>query len=153
MRYLSLICLSFLVVFSLGCGSGGGAGEDTTATQVKQTVETAAQTTADYAWEQKEAFTKQMKENFKALDKQMETLKGQGKDLSSEAKARWEKTMARLETQKEALKKQLDKAADTSAEQWGKFSKDASNAYQQLSTGLTNAVKEFQKPAGAEKNQ
>lgn len=153
MRYLSLICLSFLVACSLGCGADRGAGGDTTATQVKQTVEKAAQTTADFAWEQKESFTKQMKEKFDALDKQMDALKAQGKNLSSDARTRWEKTMAQLEAQKQALKKHLDQAADTSADQWGKFSKDAADAYQQLETGMKNAAEQFQKPAHSKTEQ
>ena len=141
MRFLAFLPLLAAVVFFLGCGSSGTG--DATQTDVKSTIERAAKTTTDFAFEQKEAFVKHMEEKSNALDKQMEALEKQGKNVPAEAKARWEKTMATLKEQKNSLQNMLQKATDTSADQWHEFSQNATKAYKQLETGLKKAAHEF----------
>ena len=84
-----------------------------------------------------------MEARLKTLDAEIEKLREKGSDLKDEAKVKWERKMADLETKRETARTKLAQVRDSSGEAWKDVQKGAQAAWDDLDKAYQDAAKEF----------
>lgn len=110
----------------------------TTAQDVKNKTAEAAETTAAYTKEQKEAFMKDM-------DQQITTLKKQIAEMKSKAGKSKDQTVQDLEKKQKNLETQYTSLKNSSGRAWDKLKVGVSKAWDQLKTSVSEAKEEMKK--------
>lgn len=108
----------------------------TTAQDVKEKTGEAASSAVEYTKEQKDAFTREMKRNLKAIEDEIAVAKTKaGKTADEKLKA--------LEAKQKNLKKNLAELEKSTGKAWSKLRDGVSKAWTQLEAAFSDAKKEL----------
>jgi len=93
----------------------------------------------------REALNTTVKTKMTEIDASMATLRERAKTADASAKVEMNKRIEELDKQRQSLNTELQKAQETTAEQWAAFSTRVNNATNDLARGASEAVERFKK--------
>jgi hypothetical protein len=114
-----------------------------TAEDVRRDADQAAKTAAEYSEQAKEELQKKLDARLKEMDAEIARLREKGRELTGEAKTKWEKKMADLETKRDAARAKLAEVGQSSKEAWKDVQKGAQSAWDEMDKALQDASNEF----------
>ena len=114
-----------------------------TSEDVRRDAGQAVETAAEYSQQTKEEFQKKLEVQLNELDAKIAKLREKGHDLKGEAKVKWDRKMAELETKREAARDKLAEVGHSSAEAWKDVRKGAQSAWDELDKSFREASREF----------
>lgn len=110
---------------------------------VKRDAASSMNTAAAYSQQEKDKIVADMKEKLAAMDASIEKLRLKGKDLASEAKAKWELKMAALDEKRKSANEKLAEVGDSTSKAWSDVAAGAKSAWDDLSNAFQEASSEF----------
>ena len=114
-----------------------------TTEDVRRDADKAVQTAEEYSQQAKEEFQKKLEAQLNELDAKIAKLREKGGDLKDEAKVKWDRRMAELETKREAARAKLAEGGSSSAEAWKDVRTGAQSAWEDLDKAFRDASREF----------
>ncbi len=129
-----------------GCESkkpGESTPNRATSDDLRRDVGKAFDTAGDYSQQKKEEFQKELEAGLAKLDAEVVKLREKGRDLKDDAKIKWERQMADLETKREAVRAKLAEVGNATAEAWTDIHKGAKSAWEDLDNALREAAKHY----------
>jgi hypothetical protein len=110
---------------------------------VKRDAAQSITTTATFSKQEKDRMLEDLKAKMAIMDDNIEKLRLKGKDLASDTKANWEKSMVALEEKRKLAKERLDEFGDSSSKAWSDLEKGTKAAWEDLSKAFQEASREF----------
>ena len=114
-----------------------------TSEDVRRDAGQAAETAAEFSQQTKEEFQAKLDTRIKELEAEMAKLREKGRDLKDDAKANWDKTMADLETKRDAARAKLTEVGQSSGEAWKDVQQGAQAAWDELDKAFRDASNKF----------
>jgi len=114
-----------------------------TSQDVRSDVGKALDTTCNAAKQTKEDFQKSLNARLNELEAEIAKLREKAIDLKDENKVSWDRTLADLETKREAARVKLDEIGQSSAEAWSDIQKGAQSAWDDLDKAFHEAAGKF----------
>ncbi len=114
-----------------------------TSEDVRRDAGQAAETAAEFSQQTKEEFQAKLDTRLKELEAEMAKLREKGRDLKDDAKANWDKTMADLETKRDAARAKLTEVGQSSGEAWKDVQQGAQAAWDELDKAFRDASNKF----------
>ena len=101
-----------------------------------------------HAWsaaqtEEQESYKKEVQEKLKALDKNIDELKGKASELKGDAKAEYDKEMVALHKKQKAAKKEWRKVKRATAANWEKVKAGMDTAVQDVENAYDKVAARF----------
>jgi predicted RNase H-like nuclease (RuvC/YqgF family) len=143
---VTVLCAGTLLL--VGCGKPAEE-EPVTTEDVRQEVEEAAETGAQYALQKKQEYQEALEKKLAALDKKTDTLKAQMAALTEETKARVEENLKVVERQREIFAQRLEALGGASAGAWEEMKEGLETAWKDLEEAYGKAAAAFKEQAGA----
>jgi hypothetical protein len=100
-------------------------------------------TTAEYSQQEKDKVVADMKAKIEVMNESIESLRLKGKDLASDAKAKWDLKMATLDEKVKIANERLAEVGESTSKAWTDVKAGADSAWEELSKALQEASKEF----------
>jgi hypothetical protein len=110
---------------------------------VKRDAAQSITTTTTYSQQERDRMLEDLKANMAIMDDNIEKLRLKGKDLASDTRAKWEKSMVSLEEKRRLAKERLDEIGESSSRAWSDLEKGAKAAWEDLSKAFQEASSEF----------
>lgn len=115
----------------------------TTLDDVNRDAATSLNTTAEYSQQQKDKLVADMKEKIDTMKENIEILRLKGKDLSSDAKVKWDLQMAALDEKLKIANQRLAEVGESTSKAWTDVKEGANSAWAELSKAFREASNEF----------
>ena len=142
---LSMMFVVLGLLLALGCERkpANQTHGKVTSEDVRRDAGQAVETAAEYSQQTKDEFQKKLDAQLTELDGQIAKLREKSADLKDEAKVNWDKTMADLETKRDAVRAKLTEVGQSSGEAWKDVQKGAQAAWDDLDKAFRDASKKF----------
>jgi TolA-binding protein len=114
-----------------------------TSEDVRRDAGQAVETAGEYSQQAKDEFQTKLEAQLAELDGRIAKLREKSADLKDEAKVNWDKTMADLETKREAARVKLAEVGQSSGEAWKDVQKGAQAAWDDLDKAFRDASTKF----------
>jgi hypothetical protein len=114
-----------------------------TSEDVRHDVGQAVNTAGKYSWQKKDEFEKALAAGLADLDAKIDKLREKGRNLTGQAKADWDRTMADLETTRVAARAKLVEVRSSSEQAWKDTQQGAQSAWHDLDNAFQAASREF----------
>lgn len=114
-----------------------------TSEDVRRDAGQAVETATEYSQQAKDEFQKKLDAQLAELDGRIAKLREKSVDLKDEAKVNWDKTMADLETKRDAVRSKLAEVGQSSGEAWKDVQKGAQAAWEDLDKAFRDASAKF----------
>ncbi len=111
--------------------------------EVKRDAAQSMKTGSAYSQQEKDRLVRDLQAQMTMMDANIEQLRLKGKDLTSEAKARWEVKMADLDEKRKLAEVKLKAVSESTSEAWSDIEKGAKSAWEELSKAFRDASSEF----------
>ena len=140
------------LVFSIGCeqkmpqaqpSSTSAMPPNITIDDVKRDAASSMNTTAAYSQQEKDKIVADMKEKLAVMDANIERLRLKGKNLASDAKAKWDVKMANLDENRKSANDKLAEFGASTSKAWSDVEAGAKSAWAELSKAFQEASNEF----------
>jgi len=143
-RFISMLMLPGLLM-AIGCErkSADRTPGEVTSEDVRRDAGQAVNTAAEFSQQTKEEFQTKLDTRLKELEAEMAKLRQKGADLKDDAKANWDKTMADLETKRDAARAKLTEVGQSSGEAWKDVQQGAQAAWDELDKAFRDASNKF----------
>ena len=143
-RFVWLVMLAGLFV-NVGCEQQptGRTPGKVTSEDVRRDAGQAGKTAVEFSQQTKEEFEKKLKTRLHELDVEIVQLREKGRDLKGEAKANWDRKLAKLEAKRDAANAKLTEVGHSSAEAWKDVQQGAQSAWDELDKAFSDASREF----------
>jgi len=138
-----MTCVGIVAVFGCDRQPVSAPPGKVTSEDVRRDAGHALDTAAQYSEQAKEEFQKKLEVRLQELDVEIAKLREQGSDLKDDAKVRWDRKLAELETKREAASAKLAEVADSTAMAWKDVQKGAQAAWDDLEQAFREASSEF----------
>lgn len=139
----AMICFGLATVFGCDRQPAGGPPGKVTSEDVRRDAGQALDTAAQYSEQAKVEFQKKLEVRLQEMDVEIAKLREQGRDLTDDAKVRWDRKLAELETKREAASVKLAEVTDSTAMAWKDVQKGAQSAWDDLEAAFREASNEF----------
>lgn len=140
------------LAFMLGCEQRGPQAQPSststapskvTIDDVKRDAASSMNTIAAYSQQEKDKLVADMNEKLAVMDANIEKLRLKGKDLASDAKAKWDLKMAALDEKRKLAKEGLAEAGESTSKAWSDIVAGSKSAWEDLSKAFQEASNEF----------
>lgn len=110
---------------------------------VKRDAATSMKSTAAYSQQEKDKLVADMKAKLAVIDANIEQMRLKGKDLASDAKAKWDSNMAAIDEKRKLANERLAEVEESTSKAWDDVTAAATSAWEELSKALQDASNEF----------
>lgn len=110
---------------------------------VKRDAATSMKSTAAYSQQEKDKLVADMKAKLAVIDANIEQMRLKGKDLASDAKAKWDSNMAAIDEKRKLANERLAEVEESTSKAWDDVAAAATSAWEELSKALQDASNEF----------
>lgn len=110
---------------------------------VKRDAATSMKSTAAYSQQEKDKLVADMKAKLAVIDANIEQMRLKGRDLASDAKAKWDSNMAAIDEKRKLANERLAEVEESTSKAWDDFTAAATSAWEELSKALQDASKGF----------
>ncbi len=110
---------------------------------VKRDAAQSLNTSTAYSQQEKDRLVRDLQAQMAKMDANIEQLRLKGKDLTSEAKAKWEVKMTALDEKRKLANAKLEAVSESTSEAWSDIEKGAKSAWEDLSKAFRDASSEF----------
>jgi hypothetical protein len=147
-----LLLSTFGLAFILGCERKAPQAQtsnipakpsNVTLDDVKRDAATSMKSTAAYSQQEKDKLVADMKANLAVIDANIEQMRVKGKDLASDAKAKWDLKMAAIDEKRKLASERIAEVEESTSKAWDGVAAAATSAWEELSKALQDASKEF----------
>jgi predicted phage tail protein len=99
--------------------------------------------TAAYSQQEKDKLVADMKAKLAVIDANIEQIRVKGKDLASDAKAKWDLKMAAIDEKRKLASERIAEVEESTSKAWDGVAEGATSAWEELSKALQDASNEF----------
>ncbi len=135
------------LLFALaGCDNNNpasGGPPTSSAGDVANEIEDAAEATRDFTADQYAALKSEMESGVESVNDQIDALRAKASEASAATRAQIQAAIAALETQRDALMDQLADAADTTGDAWDDVKDGLGDAWRALKDSADDAMERF----------
>ena len=110
---------------------------------VKRDAATSMNSAAAYSQQEKDKLVADMKAKLAVMDANIEQMRVKGKDLASDAKAKWDSNMAAIDEKRKLANERLAEVEESTSKGWSDVTAGAKSAWEELSKALQDASNEF----------
>ncbi len=100
-----------------------------------------ANAAAEFSQQTKEEFRKNLDARLNEMDAKIVKLREKGRDLEGQAKAEWDRTVANLETKRDATRAKLSEVGHSTGENWQDVRDAALSAWGELEKASRNTLR------------